>query len=121
MAVQYTDSVTGDIVTDPILNYNGVLINPATDNTVIADSSPTMQPFKAIEIEAESLFGDYTSDAKYLGALISEDTRLFMVTAGMPFKPGDIVTVDGMDKNILKVVSIKPGDIEIYKLIQVKR
>lgn len=119
--IVYTDSITGVTVASPVNDYDGNLINPVTGNLVTASAAETTLTFKGLEVESTLIFGDYTSDAKFLGGLISEDTITFMIPATITVDVGSIIKVDGIDRNVIKIMPMRPGDITVYNIIQVKR
>lgn len=117
----YTDSVTGETVTNPIPNYNGELVNPATTNPVTANQNKVRVYFKGLLIEDKTVFGDYLATARYLGAIISEDFATYIIPADVDLKMGDLVRIGDIEYNVFKSMPVQPGEIRVFNIFQVKR
>jgi len=112
----YTDSITLEVVAAPIKDYMGELVNPATMNKVIASVEPDIITFKGLEIDGLEKY----SDGK-LGGLITEDTITFKIPGTITVNVGDIITNDGIEKNVTRVMPLRPGDVTILNIIQIER
>ena len=116
------DADTGEVVQEPVKSHTGDLMNPATGNPVIASGAHTEEVFKGVEEKHEILYGDMSSNAQYLGGLISENTTLYMVSSLVEnILLGDTLTIANEPFEVIQVDPFDPGDVPIYQIVWVKR